>query len=195
MRTFIHGLTRGVSLFSLSRRGLLTAAGSMAALLLAGCSASTKNVPCPHVAIVPDLQAVAKFKAGAGRADSDLAYGARLLDAAVSCSQANKGKAVDVTTKLGVQATRTDTTTRAGQVAYFVAVVNRTNAIVAKRDFVVDLKFSGDQGRVEVTEEHHELIPLPKGLSGADYGIVFGFQLSPEELKYNRAHLKPPGSG
>jgi len=184
---------------SIRRRGRGQAAlcaGVLAlAPLLQGCVSSGETVPCPRAAIMPDLMAVARFKPGGGKSDNDLAYGARMLAVTVTCSSSDKGKSVDVTTKLGVTAVRTDRETKDGQVTYFVAVVNRGNGIDAKREFVIDIKFVTQQSRIEITEEHHEKIPLPKGTSGADYGLIFGFQLTPEELEYNRARIKVPGSG
>jgi hypothetical protein len=77
---------------------------------------------------------------------------------------------------------------RKGQLTYFVAVIDRQQAILTKRDFVIDLDFPAAQSRLEITEQLEEVIPLPKEASGADYGIVIGFELTPEELQYNREH-------
>lgn len=161
--------------------------GAVLALLAAGCS-SSPGVPCPRVAIVPDLGAIAKFGAGPGREVQDIDYGARMLAASVSCAENKKKGGLEVTTKLGVSAVRAKPDIRKGQVTYFIAIVDRREAILAKRDFVIDLLFPPSQIRVEITEEHDEFIPLPKDRSGGDYGILFGFQLTPEELQYNREH-------
>jgi hypothetical protein len=65
-------------------------------------------------------------------------------------------------------------------------VVDRRNNILNERDFVIDLSFPASQNRLDITEEHEEFIPLPKNGTGADYGILFGFRLTPEELKFVR---------
>jgi len=176
----------------------LGVAGLGLAAALGGCSSDSEIVACPRAAIMPDLQAVLRYKPGAGRSDADLAYGVKLLAASVSCGgktdKKTKAKEIEITSKLGIAAQRTDTKTKEGQVTYFAAVVNRNNTILAKRDFTVNLKFEGDRQRIEITDELNVVLPLAPGTSGGDYAILYGFQLSPEELKFNRDHLKLPGS-
>jgi len=157
------------------------------ALALAACS-GTGKIACPHVAIMPDLQAVAKFGPGPGRQDSDAIYGARMLAADSSCSADKKKGGVAVATKLGVTAVRVKPDVRKGQITYFVAVIDRQQTILNKREFVIDLNFPASQSRLEITEQLEEFIPLPKDANGADYGIVIGFELTPDELQYNRDH-------
>lgn len=156
---------------------------------LAACSDS-KPVECPSATIIPGAQSVAKFGAGPGREAQDIDYGARLLNAALSCEWGDDEKGVAVSTKLGVSVLRGKPEIRTGQLVYFVAVTDRRQNILTERDFTIDLKFPEAQSRLEITEEHDEFIPLPKGGSGANYGVLFGFRLTPEELQYNRDHEK-----
>ena len=163
------------------------AAALVLALAVAACS-GTGKVACPHVALMPELQAVAKFGPGPGRQDSDAIYGARMLAADASCSADKKKGGVTVATKLGVMAVRIKPDVRKGQITYFVAVIDRKQTILNKRDFVIELNFPAAQSRLEITEQLEEFIPLPKDADGADYGIVIGFELTPDELQYNRDH-------
>ena len=178
-------------------RALLARAGAAVTLSLgvAACSGAGP-VPCPHAIIMPELQAVAKFRPGPGRQDSDVAYGSRLLAADTSCSADKKKGGITVATKLVVTAVRINSDVRNGQLTYFVAVIDRKQAILNKRDFTIDLDFPRNQSRLEITEQLEEFIWLSGEANGADYGIVVGFELTPEELQYNREHVpKPPGSG
>jgi hypothetical protein len=163
------------------------AAALVLALAVAACS-GTGKVACPHVALMPELQAVAKFGPGPGRQDSDAIYGARMLAADSSCSADKKKGGLTVATKLGVAAVRVKPDVRKGQITYFVAVIDRRQTILNKRDFVIELNFPAAQSRLEITEQLEEFIPLPKDADGADYGIVIGFELTPDELQYNRDH-------
>ena len=173
--------------------GVLARAMPAAALALALAACSGSGPPaCPHVVIMPELRAVAKFGPGPGRQDSDAIYGARLLAADASCSADKKKGGVTVATKLGVTAVRVKPDVRKGQVTYFVAVIDRRQTILNKRDFVIDLSFPAAQSRLEVTEQLEEFIPLPKDANGADYGIIIGFELTPDELQYNRDHAQKP---
>ena len=169
--------------------GVLARAAAAVALALGAAACSgTGQIACPHVAIMPELQAIAKFGPGPGRQDSDAIYGARLLAADASCSADTKKGGVSVATKLGLTAVRVKPDVRKGQVTYFVAVINRRQTILNKRDFVIDLDFPPAQSRLEITEQLEEFIWLAKDANGADYGIVIGFELTPDELQYNRDH-------
>ena len=174
-------------------RAIAGAAAAVAsALLAAGCSSlgSSDSVRCPPTTIMPDLQAVAKFGSGPSRQESNLAYGARMLATTSSCELDKKRNGITVNTKLGVIALRNSIDVKKGQVTYLIAVVDRNAQILTERDFVIDLDFPSTQRRLEITEEHTTFIPLAKGRASDDYGIVFGFRLTPEELEYNRAHAQ-----
>ena len=179
-------------------RAIARAAAALAStLLVAGCSSlgSSDSVKCPRVTIMPDLQAVAKFGPGPSRQDSNLAYGARMLASNASCELDKKRNGITVNTKLGVVALRTSSEVNNAQVTYLVAVVDRSAQILTERDFVIDLDFPSNQRRLEVTEEHTMFIPIAKGRASDDYGVIFGFRLTQEELEYNRAHApRTPGS-
>jgi hypothetical protein len=177
-------------------RALARPAAAVAFSLGASACTGAGPVACPHAIIMPELQAVAKFRPGPGRQDSDVTYGARLLAADTSCTADKKKGGVNVATKLGVAAIRVNPDVRNGQITYFVAVIDRKQAILNKRDFTIDLDFPRNQSRLEITEQLEEFIWLSGEANGADYGIVIGFELTPEELQYNREHApKAPGSG
>lgn len=180
-------------------RALARAAAAIASVLMvAGCSSfgigSSEPARCPHVAIMPDLQAVAKFGPGSSRQESNVAYGARMLNTSSSCELDKKRSGIGVSTKLGIVGLRTSSDVKKGQVTYLVAVVDRNSQILTERDFVIELDFPSTQRRLEITEEHTLFIPMPKDRAGDDYGIIFGFRLTPDELEYNRAHAtRNPG--
>jgi len=162
------------------------------ALAVAACS-STGKVACPHVAIMPELQAVAKFGPGPGRQDSDAIYGARMLAVDASCSADKKKNGVTVAAKLGVRAVRTKSDVNKGQVTYFAAVIDRSQRILTERDFVIDLEWPRTQRELTVTDELETFVPFAKNANGDDYAILFGFRLTPDELQYNLDHAKPQG--
>jgi len=167
---------------------LARAAGALALALAAAACSGTPKLACPTAIIMPELQAIAKFGPGPGRQDSDAIYGARLLAATATCDEDKKKGGIVVGTKLGVTAVRVKPDVRKGQVTYFVAVIDRRQNILNKRDFTIDLDFPAAQSRLEITEELEEFISMGKGGNGADYGIVIGFELTPDELQYNREH-------
>ena len=176
-------------------RALARAAAAVVLSLGAAACSGAGPIPCPRAIIMPELQAVAKFRPGPGRQDSDVAYGSRLLAADTSCSADKKKGGITVATKLVVTAVRVNPEAQKGQLTYFVAVIDRKQAILNKRDFVIDLDFPRNQARLDITEQLEEFIWLAADSNGADYGIVIGFELTPDELQYNREHApKQPGS-
>lgn len=171
------------------RRSLGAAALAALALLAAGCSGSKDKIACPEVVIAPDLSAVVKFRDGPGREMKDIAYAAKMIAVSPSCGKGDEKDTVDVATKLGITALRRGDDIRKGQVVYFVAITDPSQTILAKRDFVVDLDFPSRQSQLDITEDLTQHIPFPKGAITSRYAVIFGFQLNPEELAYNRDHL------
>jgi len=168
---------------------LKVCAGLALALSTAACSGSgSDEIRCPRVAIVPELKSVAKFMPGGDGDPQAIAYGGRLTTASASCEFDKKKGGLTVSSALAVVAVRSKPDVRKGQITYFVAVVDRRSNILNERDFVIDLTFPKDQGRLDISEEHEEFIPMPKTGTGADYGILFGFRLTPDELKFVRDH-------
>jgi len=121
-------------------------------------------------------------------------YGAVMLKAEVSCEMDKKRGALVVSNQLGISALRARTDVKKAQVTYFEAIINRNQQILSERDFVVELEWPTTQQRLQDTEELETLLPLAPNATGADYAILFGFRLTPEELQYNRDHApKTPG--
>jgi len=176
-------------------RSRARAAGAVAlAFAAAACSGTGRQVPCPSVAVVPELHSVARFGPGPGRQDSDVVYGAVMLKAEVSCEMDKKRGALVVSNQLGISALRARTDVKKAQVTYFESIINRNQQILSERDFVVELEWPTTQQRLQDTEELETLLPLAPNATGADYAILFGFRLTPEELQYNRDHApKTPG--
>ena len=164
------------------------AAALTLALALAACSGTGRQVACPNVVIMPELRSVAKFAPGPGRQDSDVTYGAVMQRAETSCEMDKKRGGLVVSNKLGVSALRARADVKKAQVTYFEAIINKNQQILSERDFVIDLQWPTTLQRLEDTEELETLLPLAPNATGADYAIIFGFRLTPDELQYNRDH-------
>lgn len=72
---------------------------------------------------------------------------------------------------------------------YWVAVARRgRGAPIEKQYFDVDVRFSGDEAVVTRTEEIERIV-IPRAnaeVSGENFEILVGFELTPEQLQYNR---------
>jgi hypothetical protein len=73
-------------------------------------------------------------------------------------------------------------------VRYWVAVTRRDIAPIARQDFTVNAAFPAGADRVAVTNTLTEIV-IPranKDISGANFEVLIGFELTPEQLQFNR---------
>lgn len=71
---------------------------------------------------------------------------------------------------------------------YWVAVARRGRAPIEKEYFDIDVRFPRGEAVVTVTEEIERIvIPRANGdVSGENFEILVGFELTPEQLQFNR---------
>lgn len=72
---------------------------------------------------------------------------------------------------------------------YFVAVTRRDMAVMAKEVYPIRVRFAPDQDRVFLTETI-DAISIPRaneGTSGVNFEILVGFELTPEQIAFNRS--------
>jgi hypothetical protein len=73
-------------------------------------------------------------------------------------------------------------------VRYWVAVTRRDIAPIARQDFTINASFPAGVDRVAVTEAITEIV-IPranKDISGANFEVLVGFELTPDQLQFNR---------
>jgi hypothetical protein len=71
---------------------------------------------------------------------------------------------------------------------YFVAVTRRDRSVLAKENFAVDVDFK--RGNVARSREKVDGIVIPRAtetVSGQNFEVIVGFELTPEQLEFNRA--------
>ncbi len=161
-------------------------------MALASCAGNETAQPsCPNVAVVAETAQVTKFRPGPGRDLTDVVVDARIADFDGSCTidtgEGANGE-VEVELRLLITASRGPANQdRRAQVRYFVAVGDNNSAILAKETFTSAFEFEGNRSTQSMIEELDQRIPLRAGESGEGYQILVGFQLSEEEIAYNRA--------
>jgi hypothetical protein len=162
---------------------LLVAIG--AATLLAACNRTPPA--CPRVTILSEGATVTKFREGQGRDLTDVVAQAQIVDAAVECDYDRRG--VDVAMQIAIAAARGPADrARMADFDYFVAVADAQRNILAKEVFRVRIAFPETETRTGTIEQIEPRIPLKNRAEGVSYQIVVGFQLSPEELEWNRTN-------
>jgi len=154
---------------------------------LSGCSwfhGDYDDDKCPVVSIPDDLSHVSHF-AGAGTDFANVTVTALLTDAKGQCTFDKQGVTVDMNVSL-IARLGPAAVDRTGDFAYFVAILNQDDTIVAKQVFPAPIAFADNQTRRGSIETITQRIPLKDLKQAGKYRIEVGFQLTQEELSYNR---------
>lgn len=161
---------------------ILLAAGL---LLLAACSSNKREPACPRASILSDAATVTKFRDGPGRDLTDVVSRGEIVDIATQCEYDKRG--VTMTLQVAIAGTRGPADrSREAAFDYFVAVADPQRNILAKEVFRVQFKFSENQTRVGTVDEIEPRIPLKDVMKAPDYQVLVGFQLTPDEIEWNR---------
>ncbi len=154
---------------------------------LSGCSwfsGDYDDAKCPVVAIPDDLSHVSHFK-GAGTDFADVTVTALLTDLQGGCTFDKTGVSVDMNVSL-IGRLGPAAVDRTADFAYFVAILDQDGTIVAKQVFPAPIEFAPNQSRRGSIETISQRIPLKDYHQAGKYRIEVGFQLTQEELSYNR---------
>ena len=171
----------------------------MALSLLAGCSAydwlftRTPPPPCPRVSVLADASSLVKFQSGPGRDLTDIEFGGEIKGFETACEYdldedtGTGSVTVEVAVFILAERGLADRDRRA-VLPYFALVLDAERRILNKRFFEVAVEFPGNRTRVTVKDDPPVAltIPLKAEDRGETYRVIVGFQLSKEELEYNR---------
>jgi len=172
------------------RNKLIRGCVVLVALALAGCSMFDKTPPppCPPISILADAGKLVRYKPGPGRDITDVLFEAEIADFRGSCVYRDKGTkvSIDLAVMIGLKRGPANRDHKA-DFEYFVAIPKFHPAPQGKRVLPIRAEFTRNRSRVRVTDTLELEIPIAKGAKGADYPVYIGFQLSPDELRENRA--------
>ncbi|HYN39110.1 MAG TPA: hypothetical protein VES39_07655 [Rhodospirillales bacterium] len=166
---------------------------ALAALVLQGCSSDDKQMKvCPRVAVLSEAGTMTRFQPGPGRDILDIDFQGDIGDIIASCEYPDaKGGARRVTVQVApVFVFSRGAANREAVIdfTYFVSVV-RNEEILSKQQFEVQTQFAANRARVIVRDDNPPIsidIPLPYKAAEYEYEVLLGFQLSAEDLDYNR---------
>ena len=174
------------------------AALASSALTLSACSSfsglsnlaeSTPNQgPCPAVGSVYEAQRIVEF-ASEGEQYTNIAYTGEITGVKLYCRYIDDNPIeaqIDVDFAFGRgQAAVSDT----HEYEFFVAVTRTNRAVIDKEIFPVRVKFPKGE---DVTTQRETIgrIVIPRAdssISGANFEVLIGFDLTPEQLAFNEA--------
>jgi hypothetical protein len=156
-------------------------------LALGGCSwisGQYSDVKCPAAGVVTGIDTVARFD-GRGTSYVNLADRATIGGVTSDCTIDSSG--VSVTVSLSTVAELGPTAPgRSIDFPYFIAVTDTHDKVIAKRVFQNTVTFKPNENRAGTQDTDTERVKLADPKQADRYHIIVGFQLTPEELAYNR---------
>lgn len=171
---------------NLAKFGLMAV---LSAGALTGCGLFEKEIDftCPSAKVLGDAQRISQFKPGAGRDIIDVQFEAQIEGLLVTCTYDDDEKVLTATSKIAIVAERgpgaeTDKTT----FPFFVALLDSEENVVKKQVFDSPFRFQPGFRRGKVEEEIEQVFPKVNPKDGVKYHILIGFQLTEEQLKFNR---------
>ncbi len=173
------------------RRVLACTFLAVAALAVSSCGLldEQKRYPCPKAFVLNDAGSLVRFKPGAGRDITDILFEAQIGDFVGTCEYDEKKKK-GVTLEMNVVIDlRRGPASRTPNVdfEYFVAIPSFLPKPEGKSVFPVKGLFEQDQTRMVYRDAVRLFIPLDDPNDGVGLEVVVGFQLTPEEIQFNKS--------
>jgi hypothetical protein len=138
--------------------------------------------PCPAPALVRPLAELSRFRPGS-RDQRDLVVHARVYDITGVCKFNKDGSAVDTDVQVSVEAVRGPAFDGDSMGLPVFIAVTLSDDVRDKKLFTLPIRFEGNVDSVRAQSQAiHMVLPVSANLSSAAYGVVAGFQLSPEEV-------------
>ncbi len=179
---------------SLVRRKTRMVALLVGTVFLSACSGSVDTgifdifeesvpLPCPRVEVLPGADTIAIYREGAGRDLVDVRFEGALEAVSGICQYVDDDSAIVIELVLQIGAIKGPAAdSQIEEFPFFVAIAERSGEIVAKKVFISPIEIPGARRRGAVQEEIEQRIPLSGGKTGRDYVIIYGFQLTQEQL-------------
>jgi hypothetical protein len=157
----------------MSRSALIAAGLALAVTATVAHSKSQARAgACPSISILADASRLAQMQGEIVTPE---------LDCSVSGSTAKSNMSFMVKSAIAPEAS-----VGARTVPYFVAVI-ANGQVIEKKIFELNLPFSGSDRQVFVKETIARIdIPIASGKQAEDYSVTIGFQLTEEQVAYNR---------
>lgn len=158
------------------------------AALLAGCA--TGAAPsCPQIGMIPGISNITLFYPMQEEGVADIVSRAAFVDYKGDCKY-SKGKLVvdldlSILAELG-RAGQKEPRQKMQQYPYFVAILDPQENILLRKSFVAQVPFDDASAASGTVESLRQTIPLSGSKKATEYKVLFGFQLTPEQLQYNR---------
>ena len=159
---------------------------------MGGITNTDVKMECPMVSILPEASSITRYAKGMRRTVLDVDFSGKITGIEGKCfyelnSDTDFGiVTINVITKFKMRRGSANKSQKA-DFLYFASVVNNQGKVLEKQTFPYSIKFSKNRSWVKNEDSPIELIiPLADENIGQNFTVFVGFQLSQEELEFNR---------
>lgn len=149
---------------------------------------------CPQVEIVSELAAISEFADPMAPLPENLMSRVQIVNPRASCEYTARSVTVDLKLTfdgiMGPKGRVRASDRPFFSYPFFVAVTSPSGKILAKEVFAASLTFDSGNNRQVYIENLRQIIPVKGQDNGKRHKVMVGFQLSPEQLNYNRALME-----
>jgi len=161
----------------------------LAGLLLQACAQPPPPVNCPRVRVLQEPGSITRFKEGEGRDITDVLFQAEFAEVTGGCLIEANSIELDFTVEILATRGPADTE-KAASMSIFMAVQAPDRTFLQRNTFDIDIVFPGNRSRVSYIDEYAGLIPKTAEQEPDTFTIYVGFELTEEELQFNREQLE-----
>ena len=162
------------------------------AMALASCDRiATRDLPpanCPRTTILQDGADLTRFRDGSGQDLSVMVADARIQGLNARCDYAQRGAVVNMTLSVEFEVERGPAARGPVTLPWFIIVTNASDeSVVQRRAFEMGVTFPANVTRSRTSSPGTRLsFPIRDGHRVSDYNVRVAFQLTEQELEYNR---------
>lgn len=154
-----------------------------------------EELKCPDVRIVDELANLTEFSGDGPETTENLVSTVYLNKVESGCEFSQKNVTIDLKLEfagnLGAKAKTQPSDKPFFAYPFFIAVLNANDEILAKEVFSASMSYSRAEERHTYYESLRQIIPFEDEAAARNYKVLVGFQLTQDQLAYNRRNLIP----
>jgi hypothetical protein len=143
---------------------------------------------CPHIAVISELSQLYRFTPSSSTDPNKLESSVQTLLLEENCVVIGDEMKIQLTFgfrgEIGPKAKVKPEDRTSFSYPYFIAITKGRNEIITKRIHAITMAYDADQNTIITQDIVDET--LPSDINSDDVKILIGFQLTPEQLTYNR---------
>ncbi len=171
----------------------LTSQNLNTARIVKGKSEVLLTKPCPQIEIIDDLSSLSDFLDPKKPIKSQLISRVDLSSAQSTCKLASKSAIIDLKLifkgKIGEKGRVKSSDKPFFSYPFFIAVTSPSGEIMAKEIFAASMTHHANQNEHIYFEKIRQIIPIKSKEMARHYKVLIGFQLTKDQLAYNRENM------